>query len=229
MRTNDHYLTFQKFNDPVLAQQMGEHLKEHGIPFVIEDNQKFFDPSFAYNHIEADVSLKLAPQDFTRARQALEQYYSAQLDDVEKDYYLFQFTDEELMEIVSKPDEWGAFDYQLAQKLLRERGKEVQPAVAELLKTQRTKELAKPDTIHRWWIYAGYISAVLGGLFGLIIGATLVFNKKTLPNGEKIFAYDERVRNHGTRILVISAIFFPLWLFINGGLSMALHFPSFLY
>jgi hypothetical protein len=31
------------------------------------------------------------------------------------------------MEIFSRPDEWGTFDYQLAQQLLMERGFEVTP------------------------------------------------------------------------------------------------------
>lgn len=44
------YLTFQKFNDPGLALQIAELLKQNGINCLLEDNQKFFDPSFANNN-----------------------------------------------------------------------------------------------------------------------------------------------------------------------------------
>jgi hypothetical protein len=49
----------------------------------------------------------------------------------------------------------------LAQKILRDRGKEIKPEVAELLKTQRKKDLAQPDVIHKYWIYTGYFSAIV--------------------------------------------------------------------
>jgi hypothetical protein len=64
----------------------------------------------------------LPPKDFAVAQRELEKYYRAQIAHAEDDYYLFEFSDAELNEILSKPDEWGDFDYQLAQQLLRERG-----------------------------------------------------------------------------------------------------------
>ncbi len=137
------------------------------------------------------------------------------MDGVDKDYYLFEFTDEELMEIVSKPDEWGHFDYQLAQKFLRESGKEIKPEVAALLKAQRLNELAKSETVHKYWIYLGYVSALLGGLIGIFIGWTLAYYKKTLPDGQRVFAYREDVRNHGARILLIASISLVAWVLIR--------------
>ena len=38
-----------------------------------------------------------------------------------------------LREIIAKRDEWGAFDYALAQKILRDRGQEVAPEELEKL------------------------------------------------------------------------------------------------
>jgi hypothetical protein len=205
------FLTFQKFNDIGVANEIAERLKQSNITYLLEDNKEFFDPSFANNTIEPDISIKIKSGDFSKAQIALEDYYKTQLDNVDKDYYLLTFTDEELIEIITKPDEWGHFDYQLAQKLLRDRGKEVKPEVINLLKVQRIKELAKPDTSHRYWIYAGYISAIIGGLFGIIIGWTLAYFKKTLPNGERVYAYRENERNHGTRMLLISIVSLIIW------------------
>jgi hypothetical protein len=103
--------------------------------------------SFSTNTIGLDICIKVRQEDFTKARMALEGIYQQLLEKVDDDYYLLAFSDEELLEIDLKPDEWGLFDYQLAKKLLRERGKEIREEDAEQLKKARNKTLAKPDQI----------------------------------------------------------------------------------
>lgn len=208
------FQTFQNFNNAALAVELVERLKQQDIPYLLEENKKFLDPAFS-NDAEPDISIKLKPQDFVRAGEVLGEYYKGQIDGVDKDYYLFEFTDEELMEIVSKPDEWGHFDYQLAQKILKERDKEIKPEVAALLKAQRINELAKLETVHKYWIYLGYVSALLGGLIGIFIGWTLAYYKKTLPNGQRLFAYREDIRDHGVRILLIASGSLVAWVLVR--------------
>lgn len=207
----EEFIAFQKFSDTGLANEIAERLKEHGIEYVIEDNQRIFEPSFANNTIEQDISLRLRPQDFTRANKVLEEYYRQHLENVDKDYYLFSFTDMELMEIVTRPDEWGHFDYQLAKKILTDRGKTMNNETAELLKKQRYDELAKPQAVGRYWIIAGYTLAVLAGIFGLIMGTIYAWSRKTLPDGKRIYVYREADRNHGVRIFFISLFTTAIW------------------
>lgn len=209
------FLTFKKFNDLTIAETIGEKLKENGINYIIENERNYFDPAFANNAFASNILLKIRSTDFTKAHIILEENYKTELKNIDKDYYLLSFTDEELIEIICKPDEWGYFDYQLALKLLKERGKEVNLEVITLLKSQRMKELSKPETTHRHWVYLGYISSILGGLLGLFIGWHLSYFKKTLPNGERIYAYTETERNHGTRMLLISCASLIFCLFIR--------------
>ncbi len=211
----DNYLTFQKFNDIGLAKEIAERLKQNGIECLLENNRPNFDPSCAFNTVETDISIKLKPDNFSKANKALEDYYQKDLENVDKDYYLFDFTDEELIEIISKPDEWCHFDYQLAQKILTGRGKEIKPEVATLLKKQRIKDLSAPETTNKYWIYLGYLSALFGGLFGLIIGWTLAYLKKTLPDGQRVYVYRDEERNHGTRMLLLSCISLIFWIIIR--------------
>ena len=44
---------------------------------------------------------------------------------IDDDYYLLSFSDDELIDVVSKSDEWNKFDVSLAKKLLKERGNEI--------------------------------------------------------------------------------------------------------
>ncbi len=206
----DNYLTFQRFSDKDAASELIEILKQHDIDFVLEDSSASFDPTFADSEAK-EYKVKLKKENFEKADKLLLQLASQQIDKVEKDYYLFEFTDEELIEIITKPDEWSKFDYLLAQKLLKDRGKEIKPEVAETIKRQRLQELGKPEEGQRSWILLGYISALLGGLLGIFIGHHLRYHKKTLPNGDRVFAYTVADRDHGFNIFLIGIVFFIIW------------------
>jgi hypothetical protein len=214
------FITFQRFNDEVPAKALTEKLAVGGIDFEVENNSSIFDPSFANTINQKEINVKVHPEDFEKVHQVLADLYAQQINDVEEDYYLFEFSDQELIEIISRPDEWGAFDYQLAQKLLKERGLEIEPELAKLMKDQRLQDLSKPESAHKYWVYFGYISALLGGLVGMFIGWNLVSAKKTLPNGERIYVYREAERDHGTRILVISVICMAGWLAFKWWLAL---------
>jgi len=152
-------LTFQKFNDISLANKIADKLEQAGISCVIQDQSKFFDVSFAYNKVEPHILLKLHSEDFEKASHILDDYYSLQAVTIEKDYYRFYFTDAELMEIIEKPDEWGRFDYQLAKKILAERGRAIQPGMEEMLKEKRIHELAVPERVSPRFLVFGYMSS----------------------------------------------------------------------
>ncbi len=201
------YLTFQKFNDIELANEIARRLKQNDIECFIQDNQgKFFDPSFANNSVEPDIVIKLKPVDFIKADKALEDYYKKQLDNVDKDYYLFEFSDNELTEIISKPDEWGNFDYELAQKILKDRGKEIKSDIVQDLKAQRIVELSTSEKASKRLIIAGYFFVFFGAVVGIIIGWSLYNSKKTLPNGQRVFVYRNEDRMQGSRILLMGTI-----------------------
>ena len=90
------------------------------IDFKVEDSDKLFDPFFITP--DRDINIKLKPADFTVAQKELENYYGYQADQADSGYYLYEFTNEELYEIIEKPDEWGDFDYQIALKILEKKG-----------------------------------------------------------------------------------------------------------
>ena len=212
----ESFLTFKKFNDIELAKEIANRLTQNNIEFLIEDNQKFFDPTFANNTFDPNIAIKIKSEDFIKANEALEDYYKTSLSSVDKDYYLFEFTDDELFEIISKPDEWGPLDYELSKKILHDRGKDINPDEVERLKEQRINELRKPESSPRFWIYFGYFSAIFGGVFGLIVGSSLFYLKKTLPNGQRVFMYGEKERKHGKRmafISILALIIYLIWAF----------------
>jgi hypothetical protein len=207
---SDTFLTFKVFSDSETAQDFADVLKQNDIAYFIEEDAWVFDPSYANNEFNKDYRLKLGQQDFERANKVLQDYYNAYLDKVDKDYYLFDFTDEELQDILAKPDEWGHFDYQLAQKLLVDRGKEVKPQETKELKAKRVNELSKPDMVKRCSIILGYILCFFFFPIGLFMGWNWGFSKKTLPNGQRVYMYDDNGQKHGRRIFAMGLILLVL-------------------
>jgi hypothetical protein len=200
------FVTFQRFNDKAAALTLAETLKENGIECGLEDVSENFDVSFANNEINKDFRIKLKPIDFERANTLLLQLAEKDLADIDPGYYIFDFGDEELKEIIEKQDEWSSLDFLLAKKILKERGVEVSVNQIQIFKEKRLEALAEPEESPQVLIVAGYILAVIGGLIAIIIGAYLRTHKRTLPNGERVFNYAPADRAHGERIMIVGIL-----------------------
>lgn len=212
------FITYEKFATIGELKEFVELLQANNIPYEIEDDVQLLDASFANPNHHRDYRIKLQSSDFEHVDELRNTLALSELDQVNPDYYLFDFTDEELIDLISKQDEWSPFDFQLAQKILKERGKEVSSQKMDELRDSRIKELATAEKHSVSGIISGYMLTALGGvlsfviygyistllvLIGLIIGGYIVSSKKTLPNGERIFTYGDSDRKQGKIILII--------------------------
>lgn len=117
--------------------------------------------------------VKIKSEDFELVNNILKEEELKNVDAIDKDYYLFRFTDDELMDVLIKADEWNAFDVVLARKLLAERGKIISDEAILAIHKKRIEELKKPDAPQTFWIVVGYIFALVGGVLGFFIGGHL--------------------------------------------------------
>jgi hypothetical protein len=205
---DEQYLTFKLFPDKGAAEDFSQILKQSAIDYYIEEDAVVFDPSYANNPLNKDYAIKIKRPDFRRANDAYDAYFRTQLDQVPPDFYLLEFTNDELLEILAKPDEWGSFDYQLAQDLLKKRGVEVSQQRMDALKVDRYKQLAQPEGEPVSNILWYYIVAIMFFPIGIVIGWVWGYSKKMLPDGHKVYAYNKNVRAHGKNIFLIAMILF---------------------
>ena len=203
---DQEYLRFKLFTDKAAAEDFAEVLKQNNIDYHIDEDALSFDPSFAHDPLARDYVIAIKQPDFKVASLAYDEYFARQLGAVPDDYYLLQFSDEELLEILAKPDEWGAFDYQLAQELLRKKGVEITKEKTERLKLDRYYALAQPEGEAVKNIVGYYIVSIFFFPTGWIIGWTWGYSKKQMPDGNRVYAYNEKVRGHGKAILLISIV-----------------------
>jgi hypothetical protein len=211
MPTQEDYFTFQKFSDEVAALELTTVLKKHNIDVFLENTSPNFDPTFANSSLIREYRVKLLKKDFEQARQLLLELSTTQLDDVDPNHYLFDFSDDELFELINKQDEWSAFDFLLAQKILKDRGKEVTPAAIEGARKKRIQELSSPEESQSGWIAFGYLAALCGGILAIFIGWYLRYHKKTLPDGSSVYAYNAADRRSGYKIFILGIIGSIFW------------------
>jgi hypothetical protein len=217
MSENIDYSTFKRFINKGEAEDLVLFLQEKGIVCRLNDNTTHFDVSFSNNPMMNDFHVEVASQDFLRADELLQAEMEKSIHEIESDYYLFSFSDAELLEIIQKRDEWSSFDFVLAKHILKQRGVAPDQAVIQENFDSRIEELRVEVKAPQWMLISGYVAAFSVLLlvflpefaipFALLMGVTMRFRYKTLPTGEKVSFYDAASRKHGLIIILIAIAF----------------------
>jgi hypothetical protein len=212
----NEFVLFQSFFTEDEAIAIIEPLQNGGIEYQLERSKELLDRAFIGDNLEKKIFLKIKSTDFFKANEILDARILQNITSLEKDYYLFSFTNDELIEILRKPDEWSRQDFLIARKILTERGQPINEEVIKDLKSKRINELSREESEPALTIVAGYILALLFSLVGLFFGLAFLTAKKNIPNGKKVFTYTKSTRKHGRNIVILSAV--SLFLFVmNGG------------
>lgn len=228
MNTMSTLISFQKFTHEAEANEMAGILAEHGIPTAVEKDQEVLDKNFVGTQYDIYYQLKIPAADFDRARQLLIDAAKIDLADVPGDYKLLSFTREELLDVIAKPDEWGAYNYNIAQALLQQKGETVQAGEIEAIRTAHNEALTRRRELTTTWYAAGYgisvmviATMVLGlaemyyllfrfyflpGTLGIILGLYIRFTKMTFPDGTRAYSFSDSARRHGLFMIVLGIV-----------------------
>jgi translation elongation factor EF-G len=145
--SEDIFLTYQKFYHKNESIELTEQLIANKIDYLLVDSSSSFDSTFANNYFNTEFTLKLKKQDFQKADDLMLSFSNNLIDEVDESYYLFEFSDDELLDVLKKYEEWGKLDYLLAQKILKNRGVTVSDNLLSTFKKQRIEELSKPEEV----------------------------------------------------------------------------------
>ena len=206
------FITARKFSDEKQFDDLLLILENNSIPYKTEVFRERID-AVSMRTLPAEYNVKVPSDKFAQVFEILNDIASKEVFEVDNTHYLFDFTDQELYDILAKPDEWSAFDYQLSQKILKERGKQIDKEFLNSLRKTRIEDLAKPEEKQTNNVWVGYLFSLLGGLIGIAIGWNMMSSKKKLPNGEEIFSYQENDRKHGKRIMILGIVMLIIWTF----------------
>ena len=155
---------FRKSINKSIIEEVASILERENIDFQLIDNEKYFDATFVTDPSKIEYQLLIQKEDFENAETLITKYYSENLI-IPEDYYLKEFSDEELIEIIYKKDEWNEFDYEVAKSLLKDRGIVISETDIERINSERLEKLKtnyeKPNEVKNL-IILGYIFSVIG-------------------------------------------------------------------
>jgi hypothetical protein len=217
--TKSKYSLFQTFTSQEEVLDLNLKLSEEKIRTRLHDNNSSSQTIVPTGHKEYSISVH--EDDYVEAKKILKKEISKIINEISKEHYLYDFTNEELFDILFKKDEWSELDFQLSIKILNERGEKVDKKLLKKLEEERLNSLKEPKKDAAIFILIGYLLLVLGPVLGIIwggwirtsflisgpiIGFTITNSISTLPNGEKKYSFNKNDRLHGKWILGIGVV-----------------------
>ena len=85
------FITYKKFNDIALANELAELLDENKVIYFLEEEDLVFNPAFSYTNTK-EYAVKIRPEDFERVNDLLKQDADENISAVEPDYSLARLT-----------------------------------------------------------------------------------------------------------------------------------------
>jgi hypothetical protein len=222
-------LVYQTFPDKEQAMRTAATLENNAIYVSIEENSNPLDSSIIGQQYGNAFLLKIPSISFTDADRILEEQIIINLDEVDKEYLLLSFTNEELIDVLKHKSDWGIYNYKLAERLLSDRNVVISKDEIELARENQLIENASPIGMNSFWIILAYlliatafcsyiaqfniVIALTPLLFVIVFGYTLYFSKNTLSNGKRYPTYLNALRLHGI-VFILSGIILVLVLFL---------------
>lgn len=235
---NEEYewMTLETFGSVDSAKALVALLDENGIEAeLINDANLGGDPlGLDFQNRGADTCIvKVQVKDIERARRILEAGVRAESSEAdEASMEMFQnFSDDELLDVLRKQDEWNPENVVLAQRILASHGKAYSDADLKSFFDARVELLRKPTAVKVSSVALAFFGCALAlaldvgnflclsnsnYLYALLVAGfcaclsfiaalNWTYRKKRLPNGEKVFVFSSALRRVAFVDLVLSA------------------------
>ncbi|RYY62302.1 MAG: hypothetical protein EOO05_03265 [Chitinophagaceae bacterium] len=219
---------FKSFYEMDEAESLRDFLLSKGIDCRVEKKRAIMDSVYAGHSGDKNIFLVMEPKDFAKANELIDEEIRARISEIGPDYYLYSFTDTELMEVISKPDEWNNQDVLIAQQLLAQHDKVITDQQITQTRENRKKVLAKPQETGMAFLVASYLLTVILPIYGVFVALFLMNTRTLLPDGTRVPAYTAYSRMHAKIILVLGLIGVVMFLLrIAGGFDLYMPFVLF--
>ncbi|MBI1308079.1 MAG: hypothetical protein GC181_15850 [Bacteroidetes bacterium] len=211
------FVTYQKYNFPEEASQLIELLEENEITYEWENTSPTFDITFSLNTSQNEFRLKVRAEDFLKIDELLKERALSNLSEIPADYYLRDFTDKELLELISKKEEWSIQDVIWAREILEKREIPISDKIVETLQEVHGRELREPESVPEGVFQRKLILAFFGNPLNILEGWSYWQASQTDPSrqtGEKMYIYDAKTRELGKRLMTRSIFFLFFWMLV---------------
>lgn len=197
----NRYLTYAKFTSENEAEDLCQFFNKNNIEFIIEQEKGILDKIIVGETFDHLFLLKIKESDFGKVGELIRTEFNVDASQINIDYYLFNFSNDELIRVFNSKDGWNYFDIALSKKLLEERN-------VSITQSEDTTNHLLSDQIRlaNYILLIEYIISIAIGFAGIIIGLATLAAKKTSQNGQRINFYDSWTRKNAVIILFIGII-----------------------
>jgi len=194
---------YKSFESVEIAQLLTELLDESKTSYELRNSEgkiEDFDPSRRYDVIEVWID----KDQFDSIDGLIEEKANSELDTVADDYFIFEFSNDELRDVLINAHEWSPLDLALANKLLKERGEPFDKEELEKIRKEKIAESALARNISKGRKIVGLIAALLFPLIGIITALVYLLASKDDLSGKKVPKYGEPTKKHGKIVITIA-------------------------
>lgn len=198
------FKTYMSFIDAESSLELTALLEKNEIPYILQDIKSDFDPTMSLNEANKPYLIQIQPENLEKVDQLVKDNFV--VSNVNKDHFLYDFSNEELIDVIKNKEEWHPLDVLLAKNIIQE--KNIIFDEKEIVNYQEEKKLKlyNYENLPKYTIPIAYIICFAGGMLGFAIAVFLIVSKKSLPSGDKIFSYNPSVRRHAKLMLLLSSI-----------------------
>ena len=207
------FVTFRTLYSEEAANQLAQFFEQHQIPCNVGADMRKRDHIFMGGIMDFEYYVQIEPDDFDKANQLLDQEAERELNDVPDDYYLYDFTMEELKGIRNDRSQWNNLDYVLAGILLQEK-QSAPPAPTPAAPASTVIREPRSHTLLEIILLGlGYALLFFYPLIPVIGGLLIARTKKPVAGGKTQYEFSEPSRVLGYVLSACGLLFFLYFLF----------------
>jgi len=203
LRTYARYYTTEDADDII------ELLRENGIRYNFRHEVNQLDNIYIGESLAPMFALQLPVEQFKKVTQLLTEQADKDSQDPNFEHPFQLWEPNELKEVLQHPNDWNAYNLQIAKIILQRNADSLNKVEALLF-----SEKYKPESISFQWICLGYLLCLLT-ICGIFFGLSIIQAKKTLQDGKVVRLYDENTISHGRVMILIGSVFTILLIVIK--------------
>ena len=158
----ENFINYQTFSNLQEASELIDLLNTNQIPFEIDDSAMRFDIAAKnINPLEDGIIIKIRETDKEKINEISSK--NKKTDSI-YDYYLYSFSDNDIIDIIVNPEEWTEEEIALAKKISKERNLKPTAEQVKLLRknTDKVKEQIKQENLIKnnasWFLFIAIMS-----------------------------------------------------------------------
>lgn len=210
------------------AESIAGILEGEGIETQIGTAAKMLDTAIGGGTYEDKFILRIHGSDFNKATKVLREQANVDIGTLDSHDPMRSLSKEELLDVIAKPDEWGPENYNIAIQLLRQKGVIVSQFMLNDMEEKRIEVLSERKSIDPMILILGYSLAVaniatifafqhpvigltrwmkfMPAAIGIVLARLIIQSRTTLPNGDRIYTYNNTVTRHAVIIEWLSIV-----------------------